>query len=215
MYTHTYIWIYIYIYTYLSLYVYICYIFVYVSFLCGQQQDSPLVQCKCLHFLYLSIFNDYASTLCMSLCGQQDSPLRYESIWTWITSFTIRMVDHPSLSPLIQSCFVSHLIWLCIPVFLCCGQQDSPLVRGARQGSLVILDGLHALHPDTLATLQRLIHDRYVIVIWWDNSLSRDSFMVVYKNRSWSWMGYTHCTRIHWQLYRGWFTTGMLSLYGI
>lgn len=55
-------------------------------------------------------------------------------------------------------------LYMCVCVCIC-GQQDSPLVRGARQGSLVILDGLHALHPDTLATLQRLIHDRCALII--------------------------------------------------
>lgn len=38
--------------------------------------------------------------------------------------------------------------------------RPSQLVNGAVAGSLVILDGLHRLHPSTLSILQRLIHNR-------------------------------------------------------
>ncbi|XP_060665010.1 von Willebrand factor A domain-containing protein 8 [Drosophila nasuta] len=40
--------------------------------------------------------------------------------------------------------------------------QDSPLVRAAKTGSVVILNGLHRLHKSTSAVLQRIIHEREV-----------------------------------------------------
>jgi von Willebrand factor A domain-containing protein 8 len=40
---------------------------------------------------------------------------------------------------------------------------DSPLITAAKTGRMAVLDGIHRLSPDTLATLQRLIHDRCVI----------------------------------------------------
>ncbi|ETV82729.1 hypothetical protein, variant 2 [Aphanomyces astaci] len=40
--------------------------------------------------------------------------------------------------------------------------EDSPLLRAARHGHVVILDGVHRLSSDTLSTLQRLIQDRHV-----------------------------------------------------
>ncbi|KAI8033057.1 hypothetical protein M5D96_014190 [Drosophila gunungcola] len=38
--------------------------------------------------------------------------------------------------------------------------RDSPLVRAAKSGSVVLLNGLHRLHKSTASVLQRLIHDR-------------------------------------------------------
>lgn len=39
---------------------------------------------------------------------------------------------------------------------------DSPLVAAARRGAVCVLDGVHRLHPDTLASLARLVQDREV-----------------------------------------------------
>lgn len=39
---------------------------------------------------------------------------------------------------------------------------DSPLVAAARRGAVCVLDGVHRLHPDTLASLARLVQDRAV-----------------------------------------------------
>jgi len=38
--------------------------------------------------------------------------------------------------------------------------EDSPLVKAAREGGVVVLDGVHRLHTDTLSTLQRVCVDR-------------------------------------------------------
>ena len=38
--------------------------------------------------------------------------------------------------------------------------EDSPLLKAAREGGVVVLDGVHRLHPDTLSTLQRVCVDR-------------------------------------------------------
>ena len=38
--------------------------------------------------------------------------------------------------------------------------KDSPLVKAARNGHVMILDGIHRLHSSTIAILNRLIHDR-------------------------------------------------------
>ncbi|OQR83325.1 hypothetical protein ACHHYP_14843 [Achlya hypogyna] len=40
--------------------------------------------------------------------------------------------------------------------------EDSPLMHAARHGHIAILDGVHRLHGDTLATLQRLLQDREI-----------------------------------------------------
>ncbi|EQC29690.1 hypothetical protein SDRG_12690 [Saprolegnia diclina VS20] len=40
--------------------------------------------------------------------------------------------------------------------------EDSPLMHAARYGHVAILDGVHRLHGDTLATLQRLMQDREI-----------------------------------------------------
>ncbi|OQS05394.1 hypothetical protein THRCLA_02460 [Thraustotheca clavata] len=40
--------------------------------------------------------------------------------------------------------------------------EDSPLMHAARMGHVAILDGIHRLHCDTLATLQRLMQDREI-----------------------------------------------------
>ncbi|XP_046413785.1 von Willebrand factor A domain-containing protein 8 [Neodiprion fabricii] len=37
---------------------------------------------------------------------------------------------------------------------------DSPLVQAALDGKLAILDGIHRIHPSTLAVVYRLVHDR-------------------------------------------------------
>jgi hypothetical protein len=39
---------------------------------------------------------------------------------------------------------------------------DSPLVAAAKRGRVCVLDGVHRLHPDTLASLARLLQDREV-----------------------------------------------------
>ncbi|XP_077987566.1 von Willebrand factor A domain-containing protein 8-like [Glandiceps talaboti] len=38
--------------------------------------------------------------------------------------------------------------------------RPSPLVTAAIEGSLAVLDGIHRINPGTLASLQRLVHDR-------------------------------------------------------
>ncbi|XP_049790817.1 von Willebrand factor A domain-containing protein 8 [Schistocerca nitens] len=38
--------------------------------------------------------------------------------------------------------------------------QNSPLVTAALEGKLAILDGIHRIHPSTLAIVHRLVHDR-------------------------------------------------------
>ncbi|PSN51375.1 von Willebrand factor A domain-containing protein 8, partial [Blattella germanica] len=38
--------------------------------------------------------------------------------------------------------------------------QNSPLVTAALEGKLAILDGIHRIHPSTLAVIHRLVHDR-------------------------------------------------------
>ncbi|KAK7868613.1 hypothetical protein R5R35_008422 [Gryllus longicercus] len=38
--------------------------------------------------------------------------------------------------------------------------QNSPLVTAALEGKLAVLDGIHRIHPSTLAVVHRLVHDR-------------------------------------------------------
>ncbi|XP_071450278.1 von Willebrand factor A domain-containing protein 8 [Hetaerina americana] len=38
--------------------------------------------------------------------------------------------------------------------------QHSPLVTAALEGKLAVLDGIHRIHPSTLAVVHRLVHDR-------------------------------------------------------
>lgn len=38
--------------------------------------------------------------------------------------------------------------------------EDSPLVTAAKEGKIVVLDGIHRLSPDTLSVLQRLVQER-------------------------------------------------------
>ncbi|XP_021936474.1 von Willebrand factor A domain-containing protein 8 isoform X2 [Zootermopsis nevadensis] len=38
--------------------------------------------------------------------------------------------------------------------------QNSPLVTAALEGKMAVLDGIHRIHPSTLAVIQRLVHDR-------------------------------------------------------
>ncbi|XP_012262209.2 von Willebrand factor A domain-containing protein 8 [Athalia rosae] len=38
--------------------------------------------------------------------------------------------------------------------------RDSPLVQAALEGKLAVLDGIHRIHPSTLAVVYRLVHDR-------------------------------------------------------
>ncbi|OXU18814.1 hypothetical protein TSAR_009759 [Trichomalopsis sarcophagae] len=38
--------------------------------------------------------------------------------------------------------------------------KDSPLVTAALEGKLALLDGIHRIHPSTLAVIYRLVHDR-------------------------------------------------------
>ncbi|XP_034940681.1 von Willebrand factor A domain-containing protein 8 [Chelonus insularis] len=42
--------------------------------------------------------------------------------------------------------------------------KDSPLIISALTGKLAVLDGIHRVHPSTLAVLYRLIHDREIQV---------------------------------------------------
>ncbi|XP_069677328.1 von Willebrand factor A domain-containing protein 8 isoform X2 [Periplaneta americana] len=38
--------------------------------------------------------------------------------------------------------------------------QNSPLVTAALEGKMAVLDGIHRIHPSTLAVIHRLVHDR-------------------------------------------------------
>ncbi|PNF24076.1 hypothetical protein B7P43_G04705 [Cryptotermes secundus] len=38
--------------------------------------------------------------------------------------------------------------------------QNSPLVTAALEGKMAVLDGIHRIHPSTLSTIYRLVHDR-------------------------------------------------------
>lgn len=40
--------------------------------------------------------------------------------------------------------------------------KDSALIVAALNGKLAVLDGIHRVHPSTLAVLYRLIHDREI-----------------------------------------------------
>ncbi|XP_022208693.1 von Willebrand factor A domain-containing protein 8 [Drosophila obscura] len=42
--------------------------------------------------------------------------------------------------------------------------RDSPLVRAAKAGNVVVLNGVHRLHKSTATILQRLIHDRELLL---------------------------------------------------
>lgn len=38
--------------------------------------------------------------------------------------------------------------------------QNSPLITAALEGKMAVLDGIHRIHPSTLAVIHRLVHDR-------------------------------------------------------
>ncbi|XP_068159002.1 von Willebrand factor A domain-containing protein 8 isoform X1 [Drosophila tropicalis] len=54
--------------------------------------------------------------------------------------------------------------------------RDSPLVRAAKTGSVVILNGLHRLHKSTATVLQRIIHDRELQLCDGSTLLRRDRY---------------------------------------
>ncbi|KAH8385795.1 hypothetical protein KR093_006032, partial [Drosophila rubida] len=59
--------------------------------------------------------------------------------------------------------------------------QDSPLVRAAKTGSVVILNGLHRLHKSTSAILQRIIHEREVQLCDGTTLLRSDRYQALLK----------------------------------
>ncbi|KAL7742632.1 hypothetical protein ACLKA6_002000 [Drosophila palustris] len=54
--------------------------------------------------------------------------------------------------------------------------QDSPLVRAAKNGSVVILNGLHRIHRSTAVVLQRILHDRELQLYDGTTLLRRDRY---------------------------------------
>ncbi|KAM8786530.1 von Willebrand factor A domain-containing protein 8 [Rhynchonycteris naso] len=55
--------------------------------------------------------------------------------------------------------------------------RSSPLVNAAREGKLVLLDGIHRVNAGTLAVLQRLIHDRELSLYDGSRLLREDRYM--------------------------------------
>ncbi|XP_034490475.1 von Willebrand factor A domain-containing protein 8 [Drosophila innubila] len=57
--------------------------------------------------------------------------------------------------------------------------QDSPLVRAAKNGSVVMLNGLHQLNRSTSAVLQRILHDRELQLCDGTTLLRRDRYQAL------------------------------------
>ncbi|XP_038166653.1 von Willebrand factor A domain-containing protein 8 isoform X2 [Arvicola amphibius] len=55
--------------------------------------------------------------------------------------------------------------------------RSSPLVNAAREGKLVLLDGIHRVNAGTLAVLQRLIHDRELSLYDGSRLLREDRYL--------------------------------------
>lgn len=55
--------------------------------------------------------------------------------------------------------------------------RSSPLVSAAREGKLVLLDGIHRVNAGTLAVLQRLIHDRELSLYDGSRLLREDRYL--------------------------------------
>ncbi|MEJ1280537.1 von Willebrand factor A domain containing 8 [Cricetulus griseus] len=55
--------------------------------------------------------------------------------------------------------------------------RSSPLVNAAREGKLVLLDGIHRVNAGTLAVLQRLIHDRELSLYDGSRLLRQDRYL--------------------------------------
>lgn len=66
---------------------------------------------------------------------------------------------------------------------------DSPLITAAKQGNLVIFDGIHRLRPDTLGFLQRFIQDRQVELL--------DGTQLLDASKYQDWMEKTNIFPIH------------------
>merc|ERR1719414_2948874 len=63
---------------------------------------------------------------------------------------------------------------------------QSPLVTAAIEGRLAVLDGIHRLHRSTLATLQRLVHDREATLFDGTRLLDRRKFDAVSRKTGWT-----------------------------